>query len=256
MAKLIRMDLYRMFKSKAFLVCLTLAFALALASAPLARLMFMLANSLSSDINETFAATAKLSGIIGDPFPMINLMLVLLSLCSFFYADVENGYIKNIAGQMPMKGFTVLSKFAAAAVHDLAFAAAGIIGNLIGTAAVQRIIADGSVPDSIRILALKLVLLQSLCTILLLVVSTFRSKSLGTILAVLFGLGLTSLIYLGINEGLKPVFGQATDISKYMPDSVMGEAPLDTVKALLVAVVTGTVFLLPAIRIFDRKDVK
>ena len=93
-----------------------------------------------------------------------------------------------------MKGFTVLSKFAAAAVHDLAFAAAGIIGNLIGTAAVQRIIADGSVPDSIRILALKLVLLQSLCTILLLVVSTFRSKSLGTILAVLFGLGLTSLI--------------------------------------------------------------
>jgi hypothetical protein len=91
---------------------------------------------------------------------------------------------------------------------------------------------------------------------LLLVVNTLRSKSLGMILAVLFGLGLTGLIYMGINEGLKPVFGQATNISKYMPDVVMSETPLDTLKALAVAIVTGGVFLLPAIRIFDRKDVK
>lgn len=61
---------------------------------------------------------------------------------------------------------------------------------------------------------------------------------------------------MGINEGLKPIFGQATDISKYMPDTVMGEKPLDTMKAILVALVTGGVFLPLAIRIFDRKDVK
>lgn len=86
-------------------------------------------------------------------------------------------------------------------------------------------------------------------------VSTLRSKSLGMILAVLFGLGLTSLIYMGINEGLKPIFGQNTDISSIMPDTVMNEKPLDTLKALAVAVVTGIIFLLPAIRIFDKKDV-
>lgn len=55
---------------------------------------------------------------------------------------------------------------------------------------------------------------------------------------------------------MKPIFGQATDISKYMPDTVMGEKPLDTMKAILVALVTGGVFLPLAIRIFDRKDVK
>ena len=69
-------------------------------------------------------------------------------------------------------------------------------------------------------------------------------------------MGLTSLIYMGINEGLKPLFGEGTDISKIMPDTVMNETPLDTLKALAVAIVTGAVFLLPAIRIFDRKDVK
>ena len=38
--------------------------------------------------------------------------------------------------------------------------------------------------------------------------------------------------------------------------ALMGEKPLDTVKAILVAVVTGGIFLPLAIRIFDRKDVK
>ena len=256
MGKLIRMDLYRMLKSKSFLVCLTIAFVLALVNAPVAKLMYTLANSLSSEIKETFPAEVNLSGVLSDPFPMMGLMLALLSLCFFYYADVENGYIKNIAGQMPMKGFTVLSKFTASAVHNLCFAVAGIIGNLIGTILVQRIVMDAGVADSIRVLALKLLLVQSLCAILVLVVSTLRSKSLGMILAVLFGLGLTSLIYMGINEGLKPIFGQNTDISSFMPDTVMNEKPLDTLKALAVAVVTGIIFLVPAIRIFDKKDVK
>ena len=242
MGKLIRMDLYRMLKSKTFLVCLTVAFVLALSNAPVAKLMYTLANSLSSEINETFAAEVNLSDLLSDPFPMMGLMLALLSLCFFFYADVENGYIKNIAGRMPMKGFTILSKFVASGVHNLIFAAAGIIGNLIGTVFVQRIVMDANVLDSIRVLVL--------------VVSTFRSKSLGMILAVLFGMGLTSLIYMGINEGLKPLFGEGTDISKIMPDTVMNEKPLGTLKALAVAIVAGAVFLLPAIRIFDRKDVK
>ena len=256
MGKLLRMDLYRMLKSKAFLICLAVAFVLALANAPVAKLMYTLANSLSSEINETFANEVNLSSILTDPFPMMGLMLALLSLCFFFYADVENGYIKNIAGQMPMKGFTILSRFVASGVHNLCFAAAGIIGNLIGTVLVQRIVMDSNVLDSIRVLALKLLLAQSLCAMLVLVVSTFRSKSLGMILAVLFGLGLTSLIYMGINEGLKPLFGEGTDISMIMPDSVMNEKPLDTVKALLIAVVACGIFLLPAIRIFDKKDVK
>ena len=256
MGKLIRMDLYRMPKSKAFMVCLILAFILALAIAPLGKLMFNLANSLSSEISEAYPAEVKLSEILSDPFPMINLMLVLLSMSFFFYADMENGYIKNIAGQMPMKGFTVLSKYVAAVVHNLIFAAAGIIGHLIGVLLVQQIAVDGGVLDSIRVLALKLLLVQSLSAILLLAVSTFRSKSLGIVLAVLFGLGLTSLIYLGINEGLRPIFGEKTDISKIMPDSVMSEKPLKTMKALAVAVVAGGAFLLPAVKIFDRKEVK
>ena len=158
MGKLIRMDLYRMLKSKTFLICLLLAFLLALGNAPFEKLMFTLASSLSTDINETFATEVSLSGILSDPFPLFNLMLALLSLCWFFHADVENGYIKNIAGQMPMKGFTVLSKFIAASVHNIIFAAAGIIGNLVGSLLVRQFIMDVNVLEVIRVLVLKLLL--------------------------------------------------------------------------------------------------
>ena len=93
MGKLIRMDLYRMFKSRASVICLVLAFVLALANAPVEKLLFTLGDSLSAEISGTLPAEANLSGILGDPFPLINTMLVLLSLCFFFYADVENGYM-------------------------------------------------------------------------------------------------------------------------------------------------------------------
>ena len=256
MGKLIRMDLYRMVKFRSFPICLIIAFALALADAPFGKLMFTLASSLSSTISEAFPAEVNLSDILRVPFPMINQMLMLLSLCAFYYADVENGYIKNIAGQMPMKGFTVLSKFIATAVHNIIFAAAGIIGNLIGAMIVQRVVMDGGMLESVRVLVLKLLLLHSICAILLLTVATLQSKSLGMILAVVFGMGMTPLVYSGINEALKPLFGEGTDIRPFMPDCVMNETPLSTVKALAVAVVTGAIFLFPAIRIFDRKDVK
>ena len=64
MGKLIRMDLYRLLKSKAFLVCLSLTFLLALADAPLAKLLITLAKSLSPEINEAFAAGVNLSSIL------------------------------------------------------------------------------------------------------------------------------------------------------------------------------------------------
>ncbi len=256
MGKLIRMDLYRMFRSKSFFVCLILTFVFGVGSTPLAKLLYTLAASLSTEITTPFLNQINLSAIISDPFPLIGLLMVLLSLCYFFYADAENGYIKNIAGQMPMKGFTILSKFIAAIAHNLIFAAAGIIGNLLGTLPFLRIAFDADVLDSIRVLVLRLLLLQSITALLLLVVAAFRSKSLGMILAVLFGFSLTGVLYGAINQGLAQVFGPNVDIVKYMPDMVMGETPLDTVKALLVAIVSGTIFLIPAIRVFDRKDVK
>lgn len=256
MVNLIRMDLYRMNRSKSFWVCLILAFALALSVTPVIKLLSVLARLLTEEA-DVFPASAKLSDIIGNPFPILNAMLAMLSACSFFYADVENGYIKNIAGQMPKKGFTILSKFLAIIPHNLLFMLVGVVGNLLGSMLFQKIAFDGGVAGSLGVFALKFLFIQSLCAVLLLVTSSFRSKSLGAVLAVLFGMGLLSLIYLAIDAGLSQLLpNMKFSLSEYMPDQLLRASAPKALDAILVSAVTTAVFLPLAIRVFDRRDVK
>ena len=256
MVNLLRMDLYRMRKAKSFWVCLILAFALSLAVTPTAKLLILLSRLISDEAN-LFPDTAALAQILRNPFPLLNAMLAMLSACSFFYADAENGYIKNIAGQMPRKGFTILSKFLAIMPHNLVFALAGLAGNLLGTMFLQKITMDGSVMSSLGACLLKLLLLQSICAILLLVCASFQVKSLGTVLAVLMGMGLLSLVYLGIDAGLDHLLPKKNFlISDYMPDQLLNSEEPKTLDALLVSAATIVIFLPLSIRVFDKKDIK
>ena len=258
MGNLIRMNLYRMRKSRGFWVCLILTFAFALASTPLSKLMSILGGMLSDDASlSIFTNTINLSDFLYSPIGAFGRMLAFLAACSFFYADIENGYIKNIAGQMPRLGYTVLSKYMAAIALTLVFTVAALAGQLLGSLPFQRIVLDGGILDGLRMFILKFLLMQGVCAILLLFTGSLGIKSLGTVLSVLFGLGLMSLIYLAIDAGIGQVFRNTSfSISDYMPDQLLGAASLSTVKALVVAAVTNGLFLWLAVRVFDRQDVK
>lgn len=256
MANLLRMDLYRMRKAKSFWICLGIAFALALLQTPLAWGLSMVGRMLSAEALP-FPGTAQMSNILRDPFLMLNGMLCLLSACSFFYADMENGYIKNIAGQMPRRGFTVLSKYLAILPHNLLFMVAGIIGNLIGTVLFQQILLDGDILDAAVTFLMKVLLMQSICSILLLVTASFQNKSLGTVIAVLMGLGLMSLVYMMIDTGLDQLFqNKGFSVSDYMPDQLLGQLKPPVLDSILVSLATTALFLPLSVHVFDRRDVK
>ena len=260
MGNLIRMDLYRMLKTRSFYVCLILSFALALVSEPLGKLLFTLANTLSAEVGSIYPAEKNLSEIIGTPFPMMGLLLVLLSLCFFYYADVENGYIKNIAGQMPKRGFSILSRYLAAIVHNAVFMVAAVAGNVIGAMLVMKVTVDSAIVTGIGAFLLELLLLQSICAILLLVTASLRSKSFGIVLAVLFGVGATFLLYSALDSGLDMLI-KGFKITPYMPDTLLNN-PFDAngnllvLRSVLSAAVTTGIFLPLSIGVFDKRDVK
>ncbi len=255
MGNLIRMDIYRMRKAKSFWACIITAFVFALGQTPMLKLLAVLGKMLTGD--EIIFPAASLADIFREPFPLLNAMLVLLSACFFCYADVENGYIKNIAGQMPKRGFTVLSKFIALIGHNLAFMLLGVIGNLAGTAIVQRITLEGDILGGLLVFVEKFLLIQSICAILVLVTASFRSKSLGIVLAVLMGMGLLGVLYGAIDAGLNQLLRlQGFSISNYMPDQLLNRASPDALTSILVSVVVTAIFLPLAIRVFDRRDVK
>ena len=107
MGNLIHMDLYRMRKSRAFWVCLILALVLPIARPGVENLLIMVARMLSDEVPAVSDAVS-LSGLISNALPIVNGMLCMISLSIFFYADIEFGYVKNIAGQMPKKALTRL----------------------------------------------------------------------------------------------------------------------------------------------------
>jgi len=261
MANLFRMDLYRMFKAKSFKVCLIVSFLLSLGRMPAVKLLEMIARMVASEGQKIqgLAGTANLSEILADPLSAFAVIPLLISVVLFFYADMENGYIKNIAGQMPKRGFSILSRFLASIVHNGIFLIACVIGNLAGTILFQRIVADSAVVTGLLCFLLKWMLLQSLCAILLLAAASFRSKSLGMVLAVMFGLGAMSLLYLAIDQGLNALFKNFGGIAPYMPDTLLGSVSIEepqTLRAILSAAITTAIFLPLSIRVFDRRDVK
>lgn len=257
MVNLLRMDLYRMRKATSFWVCLGIALVVAIGQMPFAWLLTLLARTFSSEA-AGLPASVTLSSLIRAPFPLFNGMVAMISACSFFYADEENGYIKNIAGQMPRRGFTVLSKFLAMIPHTLLYMAIGVGGNLIGTLFFARVQMGGDEAHALLIFLSKFLLMMSLNAILVTVVTSMRSKSLGSVLCVLLGTGLMFMIYGAINGGINEIFREAHfDLSEFMPDQLLQAADrYSFLRCFASAAVTTGIFLPLGIRIFDRRDVK
>lgn len=259
MTNLIKMDLHRMFRARSFKVCLILAFVFGFIGMPLLKVLTMLLTVIpgaESAAGLVIPQSVTLSSLLADPFPALNCILLMFSACYFLYADLEHGYIKNIAGQMPKKGYTVLSKYIALILHNLIFIATGIIANLIGNLLIVKVIMDQDVAKTFASLGVRFLLLEGLCAILLLVVAAFHSKTFGMVLSVVFGTQMMNLIYMGIDAVILMGLRKTVKIEMYMPDQLMWDKAPKLIPALPVAAVTIIVFLILAIRIFDRRDVK
>lgn len=256
MRNLIRMDLYRMGKTAGCRVCLLITLILSLIYTPMSRLLYQLAKMFAPSDVQPFMTELPLSGILNSPFPVLGLMLSLLSACYFFYGDLESGYIKNIAGQMPKKGYTVLSKFLCVIPHHLVFMAAGILGNVIGTVFFCRISPDAQVGAALLNLPIRLLLLLAMSALLLLVTVPLRSKSFGLVLAVLMGTGLMFLLYMGVDSGLDRLGVHGFNLESYMPDQLIGAEKPNIARCLAVGAGWIAVLLPLSMYLFDRRDIK
>ena len=258
MNHLIRMDLYRMVKARSFKVCLVLAFLFGFIGMPLLRLLTMIMKFIpgSDSVSGIIPESVMISSLFSNMFPALNCMILLFSACYFFYADLEHGYIKNIAGQMPKKGYTVLSKFCAVIPHNLILITAGIVGNIVGHALTVRLVADSDILKTLGFMLIRFLLLQGLCAILLLVTASLHSKTFGMVLCVGIGTGMMNLIYKGIDAGVLLALKKSVSIENYMPDQLLWDQAPKLIPSLPVAAVVMILFLLLAVWLFNKRDVK
>lgn len=266
MGNIIKMDFYRMFRAKSFIISNIILFIIAVANRPIQLGLDALGQTIASGGETPYKSMADsikrcdFAELLSDPFVFsLSIILVLIPAVVFSYADIANGFIKNIAGQVSNKGYTVISKFVVLCVHNLIFMLVGVFGNVVSILIVSNftgIVAFGNVAVALGTFMIKWMLLMALTAILLFLTTGLKNKTLASVVGVIFGSGALGILHLMIDN----IAQQALKFnpSEYDPTVLMDSASTNALvfNAIVVSLVVIAIFIPLTVKIFNKTDVK
>ena len=275
MLNLLRMNNRRIFRSKMFAIAFLVILVTSIASAPVERALMKavvgFAVSVETEsktesentaaLGEALGASeaAKVSEIIADPFVITFLPLfILLLVVSFSYMDIENGFIKNIAGQQPKRSRVAVSKYLTIMLSNLVLMLTALIGQVISKYIVGKVEIDaGAIPQAVYTFGVRWLLLLALSALLLFLTVGIGAKPLALVTAVLAGTGFLGLIYLGIDTAIQNMLHiQNLSLVDYAPDQLLTQPGYEGPRAVIVGITFSAVFMLLTVLRADKTDVK
>ncbi|MBR6397518.1 MAG: hypothetical protein IKI12_11835 [Lachnospiraceae bacterium] len=278
MLNLLRMNNRRIFRSKMFAIAFLVILVTSIASAPVERALMKAvvgfavsveteSKSSESESENTAALgdalgnteAAKVSEIIADPFVITFLPLfILLLVVSFSYMDIENGFIKNIAGQQPKRSRVAVSKYLTIMLSNLVLMLTALIGQVISKYIVGKVEIDaGAIPQAVYTFGVRWLLLLALSALLLFLTVGIGAKPLALVTAVLAGTGFLGLIYLGIDTAIQNMLHiQNLSLVDYAPDQLLTQSGYEGPRAVIVGITFSVVFMLLTVLRADKTDVK
>lgn len=271
MLNLIKMDFYRLFHSKAIKVGAVAAVIFSFFANLLnLGIVEIIKYSLQDDphaadgIGEFFSVVSWIDGVdfaqvVLTGTSMLSLFVSCIIVASFIGAEQSCGYVKNTAGQLPNRGLLVVSKFAATCFIQLMVLAIYTCVCSI-CAPIFFDITGYSIGTLIGGLAIRFMLFCAIDAVLLFFCTLAKSHAVAMVIGAIFGIGVTSLVYMLANALLNMVH-ITIDVAKLMPDGINGLINVSSlgdiiVRAIIVTVVFISVFLTGAALLFKKRDVK
>lgn len=286
MFNLIKMDLYRMVHSVSFKVMMVVVIAVAFftigmtsydvaytreqlekgvvqTEEPVEDDMMVIEMGISVTSNDSWVDEVPFSELVNENMKS-NLLLLLCAIFVplFVHAEYKNGYIKNIAGQLPNRGVLVVSKLVAVAVQILIlFVSYTVWAAVAGVVFFKDTLVAGSFMDLLGGSALHYLLCLAVGYIVLMLTLVTRSSALPLTFGVLCSTGFTALLYSGINVLISTMTGKDTfDIGLYTPEMNVAHITFDMTNGALVRVlVVGFLYALVAagiaIGVMKKRDV-
>ena len=273
MLNLVKMDIYRLFHSKAIKVGIIAA---AIVSFFGMLLNFGILEILKLGMQDD-PSGAESMGIL---FPIISWLngvdfadviltgtnaLALFVSCmiasSFIGSEQSCGYIKNIAGQLSNRGMTVVSKFIVTCIVQLIVL---VVYTLICIPCAfiffSSYIKTYATLALIEGLLLRFLLFCAINAIVLFFCTLAKSHTIAMVIGAILGIGITSLVYLA-GSALLGSINIKIDLAKLMPDGINGLINVSNlgtiaVRAIVVSIVFIAVFLIGAVLLFKKRDVK
>lgn len=271
MSDLFKMEMFKLRKSRLFWGCCIVIFLICLLLPVIGKIFSeILMNIVSKgDDQELMRSAQAIADEYSKPFLFSNLfrapfgglsfslIFVFISSALFMHMDIGNGYIKNIAGQIPSRGYSCYGKYITVCIQGFVYMVCGFMGGLVGQLATRGLEFDNEIGAGILEFLLKWLLICGLDAVLLLFTTGFGSKVLGIVAAAILGTGTLSIIYMPLNFALKMLFRiEQLDISRYAPDQMLSYVNISVAAALIGGVALIGIFLPLTIRLVNKKDVK
>lgn len=273
MFNIIRMDLYRLFHSKAIKI--------GILAAVIISFMGMLINwGIVSIVNWTtggdvsaligmsmfipaiaWVEGADFASIVLTGTGALSLFISCMIASSFIGAEQSCGYVKNIAGQISNKGNTILSKFVVTClIQFIILAVYAIVCSICTPIFFNQFITSYSIGELFAALGLRFLLFCAIDAILLFFCTLTKSHAVSMVVGAIFGVGVTNIAYFMINM-LLGIAKINVNVSEIMPDGINGTlaiGSLDTiaVKAIVVSIIFIIAFVGIAVAIFKKRDVR
>ena len=175
---------------------------------------------------------------------MLTLLCVIFAAI-FGSAEQKNGYIKNIAGQLPNRGVLAVSKLAVSAVQVFLMTvifvvSTGVMGKLFWG---ERF-AVGAVSDMLPFLGAQYLLNVGFAALIIFLCTLTKSSAFGMTAGILMVLGLSVPVYSLINRAVAELAPSwKFDISRFMPDGNIWMAGIGSSSEVLIrAAAVGAAF--------------
>lgn len=270
MLNLIKMDTYRLIKSKSFkvglLISLIFSFAVISIIAAIGKLMPLLEEGGEGiffliPYTDWFTQVSIFTVIL-TATSYLSLMISCMLSSNFINEEQANGYFKNIAGQVKDKSMLILSKFFTIGVISFSVLLCYIIGSSIAAFLfLSKTIVFDNPGGFIFAILTRFVLYLAVNSIIIFLCTLTKSKSLAIAFGLVFGTGITRFAYSILATFIDMIIKVEIPISTFTPDgqvfSITAESTNgDLAKALAVGICYIAAFLFLSSMLLKKRDNK
>ena len=231
----IRMDVYRLFKTKSTYIILVIMLAMSVMGTGLMSVMTEMTGAERQQVQteqmsdnadyageddqfneDTEGAQSQLSVSVSeiDPdendnsvlsFAMSDIsglqagLFIIIFTVLFSMADINSGFIKSIGGQVKGRGVLIVSKMAATAIFTAIVIIADFLTELIAVNIFFDDAVVGSASEIVRLLSSQFVLNFALAILMMAIAIIIKNNVVSMIIGVCMCTGIFELIFMGIN---------------------------------------------------------
>ena len=273
MWKLIQMDFYRLFSSKAIKIGALMAVVVSavymffsLGVVEISKLAFKEDPFIATELGIFLPQVAWLNGVDFSEIVLggtsaLSLFIGCMISANFIGTEQSCGYTKNFAGQLTNKGYMAIAKFVVTSFAQLmVLVLYALVSAVFAVSVFGQYLSGYAIGALIKALGLRLMLHLAINAMIVFICMLTKSHAVAMVVGSIFGIGITKFAYL-VASLLLSVVHINFNIASYMPDGINGQLSMDTVgelsvKAIAVSLIFMTVFLAANYVLVQKRDVK